>query len=1049
MLAIVLLGVHGVRQMRRETFPDFSSDIVATDLSYPGAAAAEIEQNIVFKIEDAVDGIDGIEEITSVARDGFCTVRAKVLDGYDARSVQLDIQNEIDRIDTFPADANDPIVYELKQPDRVLSLAIHGDVPPQQLEIIAERVKDRLVASPVISLAEVTGFSEHQVRVELRHEALMQWGLSTRDIAEAIAAGSVDMPVGSVRSIAGKTTIRVTDQSRCADDFRNIVVVTSPRGGLIRLGDVAAVTDTYDESDRYVRFDRQRAAVIHVNATETEDSLRIAAEVERIMADLHAEGVIPRGIEAATWGNLAEAVESRLDLLIDNGMIGFVLVLLTLALFLNIRVAFWVAMGIPVSFLGTIFAMHLLGHTLNMITMFSLVLALGIIVDDAIVLSENIYVRYRNGDSALKAVVLGVRDVWVGVTASMLTTVAAFLPLLFMTGDIGKTLCVMPIGVLIALTISLFEGFFILPNHLRHSLNGVDVDRPTRVRAALDGLLDGVVQRYYKPTLRAALRHRYASIAGAFTLFLVSAAYVASGRLEFTPFPKLDGNVIQAEVILPAGTHISVAEKVADRLEEGLVAISRDPSFRQDDGKGVIEHVMVQFGSIPSAGVGAVEADETGSHVLTVIAELRKSEDRNHTADQIISAWRSFTIDIPEIVSIRYKQQQINPGGQPVEIELSGTDLDQLKEAAFALRNHLANIPGLSDADDNLRIGATEAKVRLRDAARPLGLTSLGVASQLRAAFHGETAQEFQRGRDTVEVRVLFDDRDRASDTDLRGFRVVLPNGKLIPLSEVADIETTRGYAQIHRKDRRRTVTVTAQLDEELNNAAKIAADLRAEFLPQLEANFHINARVAGQTAEAEQTAKSIELGFLAGIAIIYFLLAWVFSSYAMPLIVMAAIPLGFIGAVFGHVIMGFDLTMPSLVGFVSLSGIVINDSVILLQTLRKREREGASVFDAAHGAGVSRFRAVTLTSITTIAGLLPMLLETSLQAQFLIPVAISVSFGLVLVTVVVLLLMPCMYMALLDVQRFLGIERIAVESEAVIGEVGAADDQRDTTAAA
>lgn len=1020
MLALVCLGALGVWNMRRETFPDFSSDIVAVDMTYPGAAAAEIEENLVFKIEDAVDGIDGIAEIDALARDGFCSVRAKVADGYDARSIQLDVQNAIDRIDTFPADADKPIVYELEQPDRVLSLALFGEVQPRELERLAEEIKDHLVASPLVSLATVEGFSERQIRIELEQQALLQWGLSVQDVAARVAAESLDSPAGSVEALAGKTTLRLTDQSHTADDFRDIVVLSSPRGGMIRLGDVATVTDTYDETDRSIRFDGRRAAIIHIDATDNDDSLRVAAEVQRLVAAMRPAGLLHEGVHVAVWGNLARDVKSRLDLLIDNGLVGFVLVLLVLAAFLNLRLAFWVAVGIPVSFLGTIFAMHLLGHTLNMITMFSLVLALGLIVDDAIVLSENIYVRFRNGASALQAAVEGVREVWVGVAASTLTTVAAFLPLLFMTGDIGKTLRVMPIGVLLALAISLLEGFLILPAHLRHSLKHEQDAEPIRLRRLFDAGLNAVIERAYKPALAWSLKFRYAAVAGACSLLLICGAFVASGRLEFTPFPKLDGNVVQAQVILPAGTHISIAEEVAQRLEEGLHAINDDPAFDQGQAD-LVKHVMVQFGSIPAAGVGAVESDETGSHVLTVIAELLESEERAQTADEVINAWRSFTIDIPEVVSIRYKQQQINPGGQPVQIELAGRDLDALKQAALTLRGELMQVPGLSDADDNLRKGAYEAKITLRDSARPLGVTSAELARQLRGAFYGETAQEYQHGRDTVEVRVVFADRDRRSEADLRDFRFVLPGGRLVPLHEIAEVEMTRGYAQIHRSDRLRTVTITAELDEEINNAAKIARQLDADILPRLEARFPVSARVSGQTEEAQQTAASIELGLLVGVALIYMLLAWIFASFTLPLVVMAAIPLSFIGAVVGHLVMGYDLTMPSLVGFVSLSGIVVNDSVILLQTLRQKLAAGVPLHEATRAAGVSRFRAVLLTSLTTIAGLTPMLLESSLQAQFLIPVAISVCFGLGFVTALVLLVVPGLYLIWDDIRRLLG----------------------------
>ncbi|NLS91563.1 MAG: efflux RND transporter permease subunit [Planctomycetaceae bacterium] len=1025
MLIFVALGVLGTIGIERAVFPDFASEFIVVRVVYKGASAVEVEETICQRIEEEIEGIEGIEELTATAREGVGQIVIEVADGYEVVSILRDVENAVDQIDNFPENIEEPLIWEVKQindagtislwagaqidaeAEMESSALVEGTITDKDLLLLADQIKNELLALDDVSLVEVIGFAEHQIRVEVREAALVALGLSITDVAREIAAQSLDLPAGSIETSEREIKIRVLDQRRRAEDFRNLAVKVGPGGARIPLSAVAVVRDTFEEDWPRTTFNGRRCVNIQVKVGEQEDTITVADAAKRYLEQRRR--TLPPGVHLTWWGDWSNYVKDRLGMLVINGLYGFVLVFLTLWLLLNIRLAFWVAAGIPISFLGTMWVLHVTGMTLDMITMFSLIIALGIIVDDAIVIGENIFAHYRQGKSPARAAVDGVREVALGVTASMLTTVAVFMPLLTMQGEVGKIMRVLPVGVITALTVSLTEAFLILPNHLTHSLKKIP-KVPNRTRQRIDDFVEYSTHRWYGPVIHWSTRFPLIPTAVIVMLFLVSVGMLAGGRLKFRLFPELDGDFIVAAVELPQGTDLRRTQQIVSRIEDGLLEVESRFGAEQPDRRPLIEHVSTSFGFIREVA-GGPGGQQTGSHVAQVLVELLEADIRTRTCDQILQAWKQAVGDLPDVVTLTYDQMQVTPGGKAVDIQLRGRDLEQLKTASRRLQLQIAAYPGVRNLSDDLRPGKEELLVQIKKAGRPLGVASAELAAQLRGAFWGSLVQEFQRGPDSFEVEVQFADADRRSLADLHDFKVKTPSGETRPLHEVADYHLVRDFSQIVRVDRMRTVSVTADLDTAQANAAEIVDDLDRHFVPTLRAEYpDVRVVLEGQSKENAKTRDSALRGFVIGLLIIFFLLSFVFRSFLEPLIVMTAIPFGFVGAVWGHLLLGHDWTMPSTIGFISLSGIVVNDSIVLVAFIKLRLQEGCPIEEALRLAGIGRFRAVFLTSATTVAGLLPMMLETSLQAQFLIPMAVSISFGLIFATVVVLLLVPCLY---------------------------------------
>ncbi len=1020
MLVFILVGLLGISGLQREVFPEFASDYINVQVVYRGASADEVEQTICRRIEEELEGVEGIEEVVSTAREGLAYLLVEVADGYAVGEVLDDVENAVDQIDNFPEEAEDPVVWQFDSVDPVCTLTLWAErMPPKDLVALAEQVRRELLDLDGVSLVKLSGFSDHQIRIEVREEELLAHGLSIADVAREIQSQSFDLPAGSIETRQREIKVRVTDQRYWAEDFRDLSVKVSPAGARIPLRAVATVTDTFrDEWVRSTFLDREAAGAarpdgeaapsvnLEIQKTSAEDTISVANVVRRFVDQRRL--TLPDGVRLTMWGDWSFYVKDRLGMLLKNGILGFILVFFTLWFMLHVRLSGWVAAGIPISFMGTLFVMHQVGMSLNMITMFSLILALGIIVDDAIVIGENIFAHYANGETPSEAAVAGVREVALGVIASMATTVAVFLPLMGMTGQIGKVLRVMPLGVIVALAVSLIEAFLILPHHLKHSLAQIS-DRPTRVRAAINRAMAWMTESVYGPLILFSARRPLLPLAGVVMLLLISVGLLRGGRLKFQLFPELDGDFVVAQLELPNGATLEQTREAVRRIERALGRVE-EQFAPQPGGRKLVRYVSTSYGFIRTLG-DRPEQPETGSHLAQVIVELLRADLRTANCDDILAVWSKETGDIPDVVRLTFDQLQVTPGGKPVDIQLRGRDWRELQAASLELQERVKTYPGIYNVTDNLRPGKEEIRVRLKPAGRHLGITSASLAAQLRAAFWGSIAEEFQRGTDNVEVEVRFAPGDRLSLADLDDFKLLVPDGRMVPFHEAAEAEPYRGLAQIVRVDGHRSVSVTADLHTTQGNAAEIMDDLETNFFGQL-VKRHPGVRIylEGQRKETRETMVSVLRGFAMGLCVIYLLLSFIFKSYVEPLIVMGAIPFALVGAVLGHLVMGLDWTMPSTIGFVSLSGIVVNDSIVLVAFIKLRLAEGKGLVDALHIAGMQRFRPVLLTSATTVAGLLPIILETSLQAQILIPMAVSISFGLLFSTVLVLVLVPSEY---------------------------------------
>ncbi|NBC14116.1 MAG: MMPL family transporter, partial [Gammaproteobacteria bacterium] len=715
-----------------------------------------------------------------------------------------------------------------------------------------------------------------------------------------------------------------------------------------------------------------------------------------------------------------------------NGLQGLVLVFLAMALFFRLRFAFWVAMGLPVAFLGALFLMGVLGLSVNMISMVALLIALGLLMDDAIVIAENIATKLAQGKDAMAAAVTGTAQVAPGVIASFLTTVAVFGPLAFLSGDIGKVLKVLPMVLILVLAVSLVEAFLILPRHLGHALSGHERDTPPRWRMRFEQGIDWLRERAVGRAVDAAMAGRYLFLGGVVALLIVTLAMMAAGVVKFRAFPDIEGDVMEARILLPRGTPLARTEAVVAQITTALEQVNAEFTPEQPAGPDgepapLVQQVSVHYNTNP-------DAFEAGPHVATVSADLLTAERRAGRMQDYLNRWRALTGPVADVISLTFTEPTMGPGGRDLEIRLSGNDLDRLKAAAVALTDWLASYQGVQDMSDDLRPGKPEVTLRLKDGATSLGVTAAMVARQVRDAFQGAQAREIQVGAgvhgETYEIEVGLADADRMSLRDLLDFRIQLPNGAQVPVSAVAELTESRGYARIQRIDGRRTITVYGQVDAASANAAEIVADTRERFIPELEERFpDVDFGFEGQAREARATGGSMLRGFGLGLLGVFLLLAFQFRSWLEPLAVMAAIPLALVGVVAGHLLMGLELSMPSIMGFVSLSGIVVNDSILLVEFLKIRVREGMSVPEAARRASRERFRAVLLTSVTTIAGLLPLLAERSLQAQVLIPLATSIVFGLLASTLLVLFVVPALF-AVFDDLGWTSREKILAEED-------------------
>ncbi|MES9905430.1 MAG: efflux RND transporter permease subunit [Sedimenticola sp.] len=1021
LLFLAVLGLSALPDLQRETFPDFAAQQLQITIPYPGASAEEVEEAICQRLEEAVDGIENVAEMSCEGREGVALSVVEMEEGGDLATFSDDIKSEVDAISNLPTESELPVIKELGRTDKVVAIAITGPMSTSDLKAYAEQVKRRLLEKRLVAQVDVNGFSDHQLHIEVPARALRQYGLSMSDIANTIRRQGIDLPAGSLETADRDLLIRFTDLRRSADELADLVVVSADSGAEIRLGSIAEISDRFQLDEEKILFNGERAAVLQLIKNKQQDTLKVMAGVNRFLeSDLRPTA--PNGVEFIITQDRSSIVQDRLSLLLRNGGQGLVLVFLVMALFFQARFAFWVAMGLPVSFLGALFFMSLLGLTINMITMVALLIAIGLLMDDAIVIAENIATHLRRGKSAMEAAIDGTKQVSPGVIASFLTTVSVFGPLAFLSGHMGKVLQFIPMVLLLVISVSLIEAFMILPHHLAHSLKHQE-NKQSRFRQGFDRQLMNFRDNTLGHMVDFAVHNRYWFIGLVIALFLLSIGMLVGGKLKFQSFPDIEGDIIEARILLPQGTPLSRTEAVVERVSRAMGQVDDEFTPQQADSKRLVRNIQARFNS-------NADANESGPHLATVTIDLLTAEERSGSLDEIINRWRTLSGEIPDLVALNFKEPTMGPGGLDMEIRLTGPDLDQLKQASLELQEWLSRYRGTFNLSDNLRPGKPELRLKLRDGALALGLDASTIANQLRAAFYGTTANEIQVGPESYEVDVQLAAVDRSTLTDIETFRITTAKGDQIPLSAVALIEHDRGFSRIQRINGIRTVTITGDVDTRIANAKEVVDHTRDNFLPKLLERYPtVKTSIEGQSKQTAKTGSSMLRSFGIGLIGIFILLSFQFRSYIEPLVVMMIIPMALIGVIWGHLLMGLDFTMPSIIGFTSLAGIVVNDSILLVEFLKLRVREGHSTVEAAKLASRERFRAVLLTSITTIAGLTPLLMEKSMQAQVLIPLATSIVFGLLTTTVLVLLVVPAMFSILHDF-GFSESARLAAEKE-------------------
>ena len=1027
---VIVGGAISVASVRQEVFPEFSLDLITVSVEYRGAAPQEVEEGVNVRIEEAIQGLDGVKEITSVASEGVGVVNVKLLLGTDSRKVLDDVKSRVDAIDTFPAETEKPVIREVTNRRQVIDVAVSGPTDEASLRHLAEQVRDELSALDEITLVELSSVRPFEISIEISEATLRRFGLTIDDVANAVRRSSLDLPGGSVKTVGGEVLLRTKGQAYRGQEFEQLILLTREDGSHLRLGEVATVRDDFAETDQFARFDGEPTALVEVYRVGDQDALSIAAAVEAYVAE--AQLRVPEGVKLTTWNDAARILRGRRDLLLRNGGWGLALVALILALFLRFRLAFWTAVGLFIAFMGTLWVMPGLDVSINVISLFAFILVLGIVVDDAIVVGENIHTHQHRTGKGLEGAIAGAREVSIPVVFAVLTTIAAFLPLLNVAGATGKVMQVIPMIVIPCLLWSLVESMWILPAHLSHYRHKVDRNAGRGLAGAwrrfqsmfADGQ-ERFVRRIYRPMLQYALHWRYVTLSIGLATLLLTGGLVIGGYVSFVFFPDVEADFISAAVTLPPGTPAEETSRAVARLEQGARAVQGQ--VQEEHQEDPFRHFVAAIGEHPftraqAQNGGSYAPREVFSNLGEVTIELEPAEVRSVASAELAARWRDAVGRIPDAIDLTFTASLFS-AGDDIDIQLTGIDIDELQELALQLKQRLGTYAGVYEISDSFRSGKRELELAIKPEAELLGLTQADLGRQVRQAFYGEEAQRVQRGRDDVRVMVRYPLEERRSLSGLEQMRIRTPTGREVPFSEVAEVVSGRGYAAITRVDRRRAIHVTADVDATQANPGEIIADLRSVHLPELLADHPgIHYTFEGQQAEQRDTMGGLLVGFSFALIMIYALLAVPLKSYAQPLVIMSAIPFGFVGAVWGHVLTGLDLTILSMFGLVALTGVVVNDSLVMVDFINRKRRESDTLHAALTAAGMARFRPILLTSLTTFAGLAPLMLERSMQARFLIPMAVSLAFGVVFATVITLVLVPCGYRVMEDLKRVVAI---------------------------
>lgn len=1026
MLVFIIGGLIIGVTIKQEVFPEIELDTIRVSVSYPGAGPEEVEEGIVLKLEERLSGINGIEEIRSSAREGSASIRLDVLDGEDVDEVLADVKAEVDRLNTLPEDAEEPTVSKIAYRGEVISVVVYGDVSERSLREHVEAVQDEILDLPGITQVDLAGVRPYEIAIEVPEETLRAYGLTLQRISERIRAASLDLPAGSVKTAGGEILIRTKEKRYLGHEYSDITIIENPDGTEIKLGDIASVNDSFEDVDLFSKFDGKPSAMLTVFRVADQKPSEISRTVKEYVNRKSAQ--LPDSVQIATWNDRDEIFTSRKQLLLKNALIGLTLVLITLGLFLQVRLALWVMLGLPISFLGAMIFMPTLGVSINMISLFAFILVLGIVVDDAIVVGESVFEHRKRGKTYLQAAVDGTLEVAGPVIFAILSTVAAFMPLLYVSGNMGKFIRAVPLIVIPVLVVSLVECLYILPSHLTLGRQRADSERKRTVfvrgREWFNEWLDKFIKGPYSRSLGFCLDNRPFAIAVSIAVLFISVGIVGGGIIKFHFMPKVESDVISAALEMPAGTRVEETDRALEYIVgKGLETI-REVDAEIGDGTSVMRNVFSMVGSRLSRrhsnGVST-----SGSNMAAIIMYLTPGEERDITASQITSRWRKKLGEIPGVEALTFRSNLMDFGAN-IDVRLSHRDNNLLDRAAEDLKMTIAKYPGVDNVEDSFSSGKRELTLRLRPEARTLGITEAELARQVRGAFHGVEALRLQRGRNEVRVIVRYPGEDRKTLANLETMYIRTQSGEGVPFSVAADIEESVGPTVIRRTDRKRVINVTADVNAKVANAEEINADLKKKALTTMKTDYPgLGVEFEGEESERKKSMESMKRGFKMALFAIFVMLAIPFRSYSQPLVIMVAIPFGIVGAILGHLIMGYkigySLSMLSMFGIVALSGVVVNDSLLLIDHINRKREEGMELNNAVIVSGQRRFRPIMLTSLTTFFGLAPMMLETSMQARFLIPMAISLAFGILFATIITLLLVPTLYTVLESAKLRLG----------------------------
>lgn len=998
LLMIVLIGggVWTMYNVQKEVFPQFQLDMVEVNVVYPGAAPAEVEQGILMPVEEAVRGIQGIKEITSTAEEGSGTVMIELVAGADRMNIFQDIDQAIARITTFPNEIEEPEVrLQVNQRD-VMEIGLYGDVDIWTLRKLAERLRDRLLNEENITQVELGNVPGYMTHVEIPRHRLREYNITLGQIASIIRQSSEDVPAGDVSTNTGEILLRMKERKQWAEEFGKIEIITAASGATVTLADIAKITDGFEESGFHSQFNQQPSVELSIYRIGDQSPLEIESTVKQILSEFEVS--LPQGVQSRIEGNRAEDYRQRLSLLTENGLLAIIIVLFILTLFLEYKLAFWVMMGMAISFVGGMVFLPLIGVSINMISMFGFLVVLGIVVDDAVVVGENVYEYRQKGMGLLEAAIKGTQNISRPVVFSILSNIIAFVPLLFLPGTTGKFWWPLPAVVIVVLSVSLLEALFILPAHLGHSSKKDSLKIAgylERWQQSFSKHFQRVVDRYYRPFLKICLRNRYITLSAAVALLVVVGGYGYSDHMGMIMMPEVAADEIEGAATLPVSTTLEQAEEVANQITKSTLQMFE-------------EHKLHEVAE-------GVKTNVRGQNFIDIEIVMKPPNERDMTAQDVIELWRDEIGEIAGVDQITFEAER-GPGGaaQDISVDLSHSDINVLEKASQAFVEQVESFANTRDVNDNYNKGKLQLDFKLLPEARNLGLTSTEVGQQIRNAFYGALAMRQLRGNNEVEVRVKLPLEERRDIYNLEDFLIRTPDSTEVPLLDVVTVEQREAFTSINRRNGRRVVTVGMDAVP-ASAVTQVLESLNQEVLPQLRADFPgITWSFEGSQADMRESTGTLWGGFALAMMIIYALLAVAFGSYIQPLIVMAAIPFGIIGAVIGHILLGYDLSLVSLMGVIALSGVVVNDSLIMVD-YANRKRSDQSVFEAIHEAGIRRFRPIMLTTLTTFGGLTPIILETSQQANNLIPMAISLGFGIIFATSIILLIVPCLYMILED----------------------------------